>query len=209
MKITLLGDSIRQQYESRVTELLGDEFDVWTPQENCRFSKYTLRGLFDWAKNMEGSDIVHWNNGHWDVCRLFDDGTFSSEEEYVENMMRIVDILQKRYRTVIFATTTPVRTINSYNKNDVIDRFNQLIVPLLQEKGVIINDLNALLRSDVERYISNDTIHLSDEGIELCAGQVASYIREEAQKIPCMSENFGLNNSSKEPQNSTGAPILL
>ena len=71
MKITLLGDSIRQQYSFRVKNLLGSDFDVWEPKENCRFSQYTLRGLFDWAEKMEGSEVVHWNNGHWDVCRLF------------------------------------------------------------------------------------------------------------------------------------------
>ncbi|MBR5485183.1 MAG: hypothetical protein IKV41_01570, partial [Oscillospiraceae bacterium] len=67
MKVTLLGDSIRQQYGPKVAELLGDEFEIWAPEENCRFAKYTLRGLFDWASNIEGSQIVHWNNGLWDL----------------------------------------------------------------------------------------------------------------------------------------------
>ena len=78
MKITLLGDSIRLQYQDRVAELLGGDFEVFGPSENCRFAKYTLRGLFDWEKKMSGSRIVHWNNGLWDICNLFGDGLFSS-----------------------------------------------------------------------------------------------------------------------------------
>ena len=68
MKITLLGDSIRRSgYGQLVPQLLGNDFQVYQPEENCKFAKYTLRGLFDWQKDMEGSKIVHWNNGLWDI----------------------------------------------------------------------------------------------------------------------------------------------
>ena len=67
-KVTLLGDSIRQiGYGPKVPALLGDQFTVWQPTENCRFAQYTLRGMWDWAADMEGSEIVHWNNGLWDI----------------------------------------------------------------------------------------------------------------------------------------------
>lgn len=205
MKVTLLGDSIRQQYGPRVQEILGDEFEIWAPEENCRFAKYTLRGLFDWALNMEGSEIVHWNNGLWDLCDLYGDGTFTSEDEYVENILRIADILKKRHGVVIFATTTPVRSTNVFNKNADADRFNQRIVPLLKERGVIINDLNALLRSNPDRYICDDTIHLSEEAIGICASQVADFIKEAAK-------NISVNGSAQQNdllRDNTGAPVLL
>ncbi len=208
MKVTLLGDSIREQYGPKVVELLGDAFEVWAPQENCRFAQYTLRGLFAWAAKLEDSEIVHWNNGHWDVCNLFGDGTFSDEEDYVKCMLRIADILLKRHRVVIFATTTPVRSENMYTNNEDIDGFNRRLVPLLQERGVIINDLNGLLRTDVDRYIRDDALHLSEEGISLCAEQVAAYIREAAKNIACVSEN-GDPHRSGDFQERIGAPSLL
>ena len=181
MKVSLLGDSIRMQYGPRVKEILADDFEVWYPEDNCRFAKYTLRGLFDWANDMKGSEIVHWNNGHWDICDLFGDGTFSTEDEYVENMLHIADILLKRHKTVIFATTTPVLDSNPYNSNAVIARFNSIIVPKLEERGIIINDLSLLLRNDIEKYICSDMIHLTDEGTELCAKQVADHIKKAAE----------------------------
>ena len=208
MKVVLLGDSIRQQYGPKVKELLGDGFEVWAPEDNCRFAKYTLRGLFDWAAGMEGSQIVHWNNGLWDLCRLYDDGTFTSEGEYVENILRIADLLKKKHSVVIFATTTPVRLSNVYNNNDDCDRFNKAIVPLLKERGIIINDLNSLLRSDPERYICNDTIHLSDEAIDICASQVAEYIRNAAKDI-CELAVENVTAQEDAPRDSTGAPVLL
>ena len=60
MKITLLGDSIRLiGYGPLVPGLLGDGFEVFQPGDNCRFAKYTLRMLFEWAGNMKGSRVVH------------------------------------------------------------------------------------------------------------------------------------------------------
>ena len=206
MKVTLLGDSIRQQYAPKVKELLGDSFEIWAPDDNCRFAKYTLRGLFDWAANMEGSEIVHWNNGLWDLCNLFGDGTFASDEEYKENILRIADILKQRYGIVIFATTTPVRTANVYNNNVDIDRVNALVVPLLKDRGVIINDLNSLIRSEPDRYICDDTIHLSEEAIDICAKQVAICIQNAAESISSSSKTNHQNNNMTD---STGAPVLL
>ena len=47
-KVTLLGDSIRQiGYGKTVAEELGKEgIEVFQPEENCRFSKYTLSYAF-------------------------------------------------------------------------------------------------------------------------------------------------------------------
>ncbi|MBQ9940222.1 MAG: SGNH/GDSL hydrolase family protein [Clostridia bacterium] len=184
IKVTLLGDSIRLLgYGNVVPQLLGDEYEVYQPSENCRFSKYTLRGLFDWKKGMTGSRIVHWNNGLWDVCELFGDGNFTSEDEYIQNMLRITDILLANHDKVIFATTTPVADANTICKNSFITRYNDIIVPRLQEKGVIINDLYSLVAQDTDKYISEDTIHLSEQGVQLCAEQVSLCIKSVAQQI--------------------------
>ena len=189
MKVTLLGDSIRfgagerQGYGNRTAELLGEDFEVFQPSDNCRFAKYTLRMLFDYEKQMKGSRIVHFNVGHWDVCDLFGEGTFSTEEEYRDNVVRIARILKSRHEAVIFATTTPVRNENIHNKNENIARFNAIAVEALEKEGVIINDLNALLIDDIEKYICSDLIHLTNDGVEVCAKAVADIIRKTAQGL--------------------------
>ena len=180
-KVTLLGDSIRQiGYGTRVPELLGEDYEVFQPEENCRFVKYTLRMLFDYRAQIEGSDVIHWNNGLWDITTgLFDDGEpFTSEQEYVENMLRVAKELKKLGKRVIFATITPVHNEYVYNKNSVIQRYNELIVPKLQEMGIEINDLHATVMQDLYKYIGADQIHLSPEGVEVCAKQVADMIKQ-------------------------------
>lgn len=185
MKVSLLGDSIRMiGYGTKVPELLGNGFEVFQPTENCRFSKYTLRGLFDWKDGMKGSRIVHWNNGLWDICDLFGDGTFTSLEEYVSNMTRIADILLKNHEVIIFATTTPVTSEHAHNKNANIIRFNEAIVPILEKKGIIINDLFTPVYNNIDEYIrKDDNIHLSDKGIEVCSRLVADKILEAAKTL--------------------------
>ena len=181
-KVTLLGDSIRLLgYGTKVPELLGEEYEVFQPAENCRFIKYTLRMLFDYKAQIEGSDVIHWNNGLWDIpTGLFEDGEpFTSEEEYVENMLRVAKMLKTLGKRVIFATTTPVHEENIHNDNRVIKRYNDLIVPKLQTLGIEINDLYTTVMQDLYRYVCEDQIHLSAEGIEVCAAQVVDAIKTE------------------------------
>ena len=123
-KVVLLGDSIRLWgYGTKVPELLSEEYDVVQPEDNCRFTKYTLRGLFDWGELLQGADIIHWNNGLWDATELFGDGTFTTEEEYIRDATRIARILKKITPKVIFATTTPVWDEFEYTHTDKTIRF--------------------------------------------------------------------------------------
>ncbi len=185
MKITLLGDSIRMMgYGYRVPALLGDGYEVWQPDDNCRFAQYTLRGMWDWAEAMRGSDIVHWNNGLWDVCNIFGDGHFTPKDIYVDTMVRTAKILLSRHKKVIFATTTPVTFDNVHNNNDDIIAFNAAVVPALKELGVIINDLHTTVYPHIDTYIrDDDKIHLTDLGAEVCAKQVADIILQTAKTI--------------------------
>ena len=177
-KVVLMGDSIRLLgYGNAVPALLGEGFSVWQPETNGKFVSNVLRDLFDFREQIEEADIVHFNSGEWDICELFGDGPFTPEDHYVSQILRIVRILQDRGKTVIFATTTPVREENRHNRNAVIERYNGLIVPRLKEMGVRINDLYAVVAADIYANVCEDTIHLSERGIALCAESTAAAIR--------------------------------
>ena len=202
MKISLIGDSIRMQYEAKVREQLGEDFEIFAPAENCRFAKYNLRGMWDWKNDMAGSRIVHWNCGLWDICNIFGDGMFTSVEEYVATVSRIADILLSRHEKVIFATTTPVRENNPYNDNEEIKKYNEAIVPVLLEKGIVINDLHSLFAGDTEKYVSDDLIHLSDVAIDIAADAVVKSILEAKDSLSeteCKSQD--------KSEEKAGAPV--
>ena len=203
-KVVLIGDSIRMiGYGAPVAERLSDEFEVWQPDDNCRFAKYTLRGLWDWQDGIRNADIIHWNNGLWDVCSLFGDGEFTPVDEYVEIMLRLARLFKQRATTVIFATTTPVRPENLHNKNEVITTYNEALVPKLKEMGIVINDLYTPLAEDVYRFICDDTIHLSEEGIAKATDMVEAIIRSEAEKIA----ETNVEKTDNKDEVSLGAPV--
>ena len=179
-KVALIGDSIRLMgYGTKVPELLGTDFQVFQPDDNCRFSKYTLRGILrEWKEELEECDVIHWNNGLWDACD-FGDGMFTEKNEYAENMLRVAKILKKYSKKVIFATTTPVTEENEYNDNKSIIEYNEFIVPKLEDMGIIINDLHSVVYADIDKYIrKDDNIHLTDSGIDVCAEKVANIIKK-------------------------------
>ena len=178
-KVALLGDSIRLiGYGNKVKEMLGADYQVFQTDDNCRWAKYTLRMLFDFKEDLKDCDVIHWNNGLWDCTELFGDGTFTSEEEYVADMVRIAKLLLKITPNVIFATTTPTKHTYTYTHNNQIDRFNEIVVPKLKELGVKINDLNSLLKGKEDEMICDDEIHLSQKGIEICANAVYKAIKQ-------------------------------
>lgn len=179
-----MGDSIRMNYGPKVeTYFKSRGFDFYQPEDNCRFAKYFLRMLFDNKEIFKDADVIHFNIGHWDLCQLYDDKeTFSSLEEYENNLRRITKMLLEITPNVIFATTTPVRPENPYNDNNVIDEFNRVASKVMNEFGVTINDLNTLLRNDIYGNINPDLIHLSTEGIDKCTKQVIKYIEEAMNK---------------------------
>ena len=182
-KVLLLGDSIRLfGYGTIVPELLGDEYQVWQSTDNNRFAKYTLYNLADYFKEMPDPDIIHWNNGLWDSCvKHAEDGPFTPVDEYVKDMLKILEKLKKRTNNIIFAMTTHCRPGFNFNginpdRNGMVDLYNRTLVPILEKEGVIIHDLNPLIDNDDE-LICEDNIHLSQKGIQVCGKQVAEMIK--------------------------------
>ncbi len=179
-KIALLGDSIRLiGYGTKVPELLKDEYEVYQPNDNCRYAKYTLRALYDWDPDIKGAEIIHWNNGLWDVSDLYGNGRLTPVDEYVRDMIRIYEVLSSRYtKKIIFATSTPIKPPYPYQDNSIIEAYNAAIVPELQKRGVVINDMYSLISENIEEYIrDDDRIHLTEKGIEVAAERVADMIR--------------------------------
>jgi len=183
-KVMLIGDSIRLSYRTRVQEMLEGRAEVLGPDDNCRFAFYTLFYLQTWLPD-DDYDVIHWNNGQWDVCYMADGRMHTELDAYVDLEKRIADILLKKGHRLIFATTTPVHA-DQYEtaacnprKNEDIVAYNEAAVKALTPMGVEINDLYTPLARDVMRYISEDKVHLSPDGIEMCAQRVTTAVMQQ------------------------------
>lgn len=178
-KVMLIGDSIRRGYQAYVSEELGDKYEVWGSEDNNRFAKYCLRNLPNMFKECGKPDIIHWNNGLWDMAIVYEeDGPLTPIDLYISDMSKILRELRKVTDKIIFATTTPVKPEKEDQKNEIITEYNNRIVEFMKKENIVINDLNSLVSTDPDKYICDDNMHLSEEGKKVCAKQVAEYIRK-------------------------------
>ena len=178
-RILLLGDSIRLGYQPEVVKALADDCEVWGPEDNCRFAKYTLNEL-DRIFTACGRtpDLIHWNNGLWDsaiVCA--EDGMFTPPDEYEHDMRLVLRELRKRCPTVIFASTTPVKPGSRNQKLEYIQALNSRIIPVMNQEGVPVNDLYMLVSGDIDQIIGDDKIHLSEYGQHVVGRHTAKFIQ--------------------------------
>lgn len=177
-KLVLLGDSIRQiGYGTVMQEVMGEDWNVWQPNANSRFVVHTYQQIYECRREIEGADVIHWNNGHWDLVIRFDDEPFTYIEDYVRNILRVNRLLRQFAPRVIFATTTPVlqpdpKDTTPDRRNERVRAYNNAVVPLLRETGTEINDLYSVVMPHLNEYIRDDRMHLNDAGIAACAAAV-------------------------------------
>ncbi|MBE7046412.1 MAG: SGNH/GDSL hydrolase family protein [Ruminococcaceae bacterium] len=162
-KVFLIGDSIKKGYDRYVKESMSDIAEVFYHDENCRFSQYILRYLHKWKDDLKISnvDLVHWNVGHWDTLRIYNDGCLTSPENYKENLVRISERIEFLFPGAmqVFALSTPVIE-SGYIKdfemryNSDVKIYNNIAVDVLKNRGVIINDLYSLLEDKPETFHS-------------------------------------------------------
>lgn len=183
-KILLLGDSIRQGYDSYVKMAFDGVAKVYFPRENCCFTTCIIRNLLDWKNELkceDDVDLVHWNAGLWDDLILTDGKPLINLEQYAENIDRISSMLKQIFphAKVIFATSTPVReelfeVYKRYNKDT--EAYNKAACQIVIKHGAVINDLYELLKDVPEEYHSDLTHFNTKEATEIICKQVISYI---------------------------------
>ena len=193
----MIGDSIRYGasgnpdyqtadspgYGLYVKKMLADVAEVYAPAENCRFAQYTLRYLYDWAKEVECDeiDVVHWNNGLWDVLRINGDEPLTPIDVYGQMLSRVCDSIKKTFPNakIIFALSTAV--VEEWSRPDFkrynsdIEAYNEAAKRALEQKGVIFNDLYEITRG-FDSSLHSDWVHFGNEGSEILAKAVCEKI---------------------------------
>lgn len=190
--VFLIGDSIRfgappdsPGYGVFVKENLKDIANVYYPDENCRFAQYTQRYIWEWTNLINGEeiDVVHWNNGLWDVLRLKGEDLFTPIDMYVntlERVYRMIKIFMPNAK-IIFATSTAVveemadHDFLRYNSD--IEEYNKAAVKLMNKLGVEVNDLYEVSKN-FDNSLHSDWVHFGEEGSKILADVVSDKIRK-------------------------------
>jgi len=190
--ILLIGDSIRYGappsspgYGKYVKEMYGETASVYAPDDNCRFAQYTLRYLFDWRNQFKDVkfDVIHWNNGLWDVLRLNGDEPLTHIDIYTYTLERIYNMMKKLFpeAKIIFANSTSVieawANPDFMRYNSDIEKYNAAATKLMENLGVSVNDLYSLTSSFADN-LHSDWVHFGDDGSKIIAEAVVKKINE-------------------------------
>ncbi len=177
-EILLFGDSICRNYHDAVISELGEGFNVSYIDDNARYTAYTLNQLRFWLPSVPKPDVVHWNNGIWDLDMYYGEGRpFTPLDEYLRNLERIVSAIRYHYgadQKIIFALTTPQRDSAA---NALYEQYNAEAEKLLTDLDVEIDDLYSVIKHDISSYLDEDGRHLSERGIKAAGKAVADVIR--------------------------------
>ncbi len=182
-KVLLLGDSIRMSYQPLVAELLDGKAEVVGPSDNCQYSLYALSSLGRWIEELGRPDVVHWNNGLHDVGHNPARSPVQIPVDmYVANLEFALKCLTDLTPRVIWATSTPVHPQRPFLtdrwswRNEEIDAYNAAATELMTDRVIPVNDLHTLVWENVDEYLSEDQVHLSESGKKTCARAVVQAV---------------------------------
>jgi len=134
-------------------------------------------------------DVIHFNWGLHDLKYVRTEGEKTildaetgeqvrSVEAYAENMKELIALMKASGARLIFATTTPVPPgAGGRNVGDA-KRYNEAVLPLMKQEGVMVNDLYALVYPKLSEYQRPANVHFLPEGSQAMAKQVAAKILE-------------------------------
>lgn len=194
-RVLIIGDSISVGYLLPAREMLKGKANVLRPAANCGSTKTALGsyGLERWLGDKPW-DVIHFNFGLHDLSYRFADGKDKNdageyaspqngakpnvpEQEYGENLRKIVARLKQTGARLIFATTTPVpdSEAEKYVQGSEVP-YNEIARQVMAEEGVSINDLHALAAARLAELQIPRNVHFTNTGSQALAEQVAHSI---------------------------------
>ncbi len=187
MRVLLVGDSIRLGYQADVARLLQGTAEVVGPAENCRATLDILDHFDRWVTELlEPGAVVHLNAGLHDLRRLEGPGTdpHVAVSAYEQSLRRIVEavLADEQCARLVLATTTPVDDVRHAagrcsNRHDAdVQRYNERLHAVARATSVEVHDLNAVIRSEPMRFLSEDGVHLTQAGNLAAARSVVAAV---------------------------------
>lgn len=177
-RVLLLGDSISIGYTLPVRETLKGKANVHRPPGNCSSTGYGLTELDGWL-GKDKWDVIHFNFGLHDAKQPPEGTRHAPPDVYGKNLRLIVQRLKATGAKLIWASTTPVPLGGNLAPNrrfGDIATYNAIALRIMQEEGIAVDDLNAVMTPQREKFGRPRDVHFSEEGSAFLAGHVASSI---------------------------------
>jgi len=176
-RVLIIGDSISIGYTPFVAKMLAGKAVVVHNAGNAATAANGVMHVVTWL-GKDKWDVIHFNFGLHDLKRL-DDGERQVPPDQYERYLRLIaDQLKKTGARLIFATTTPVpEGVSPPRVPSDVTMYNAIAVKVMKEKGIAVDDLNALAAAKAAEWQVPVNVHYKPEGYEGLAAQVVKSIQ--------------------------------
>jgi acyl-CoA thioesterase-1 len=188
-RVLLIGDSISQGYRRTVVAELEEVAEVSRVPGNGEWTGTGVKKIDAWLGDTDW-DVIHFNWGLWDMYGWTYYDQDRSPKAYAERLDMLVKRLKQTDAVLIWATTTPPCPENEVSMRErfkapgivtpeVEQQYLDAAQRVMQRHGIKINDLNALVREDLDTLQTGpDNVHFTAEGSAMLGRQVAAAIRD-------------------------------
>lgn len=171
-RVLLIGDSITRDYYPGVEKRLAGKAYVARLATSRFISDPVLLQEIAMVLDDTRFDIIHFNNGMH--------GWQHTEAEYKSAFPKMLETIRAHAPAakLVWATTTSLKLSQPRNASDASDERiaerNAIALACVKGQGIIVDDLNALVRGHLEYH--SDNVHFNAEGVRIEAAQVAASI---------------------------------
>ena len=189
-RVLLIGDSISLGYTLPVRELLKDLANVHRALGNSGDTARGLQQLDTWLGTGKWA-VIHFNFGLHDLKWLDTKGKYVAPDQgkqvnplpaYETNLRQLVTRLQATGAKLVWCATTPVPDGSAGRVKDAELDYNRAAAKIMQEKGIAVDDLHALVAPHQAQWQLPHNVHFTPEGYRALAAQVAASIRTQLGK---------------------------
>ncbi len=191
-KVLILGDSISIGYTDPVRKLLAGKAEVSRPNANCQHTAFGLANIDAWLGKTKW-DVIHFNWGIWDTHMVDAQGRLKKDndpgelrirhtpEQYRDNLLQLVEKMQKTGAKLVFATTTPIMSRTGKRFED-IKVLNAVALDLMKRRDIAVNDLYDYVLPHAKEWQSGDKVHFTQAGNGELAKHVGASILKALEK---------------------------
>ncbi|MBL9117790.1 MAG: SGNH/GDSL hydrolase family protein [Verrucomicrobiaceae bacterium] len=177
-RVLLIGDSISIGYTLPVRDLLKGKANVHRIPQNGGATEVGLDKMKSWLGDGKW-DVIHFNFGLHDAKYASETTQRATREQYIANLKALISQMKATGAKLVFATTTPVPNggvLSPTRRFDSVEERNKLATALMQEQGIAIDDLYAVVLPEMSCVGRENDVHFSSEGYALLAKAVAQSI---------------------------------
>jgi len=176
-RVLLIGDSISMGYTLPVRAMLKGKANVHRIPTNGGPTTNGLRNLKAWLGTGKW-DVVHFNFGIHDAKFMEPGRQQVPPEAYEKNLRELVAQIKATGAKLIWATVTPIPDgeLTPPRTFDKVPTYNVIARRVMEENGVVINDLNAAITPHLAKLQNPRDVHFNAAGSEFLAKEVAAKI---------------------------------